>query len=298
MAHASTIQEMTMYTAHCDWVVRGTGLTGSPTEYSIQWQRGALSPLGTLPPPIQHAPPPSDLQEDIEVWSSDGLQMDQLTGKWEGRMQPSDGTSKTQETERSAQLAELQVAVLAAAWGAGTIYTDSCAVRAGATQWLPYWKAEGWKTEESEVRGKELGGKLYLIAQAKKNDGNLLRIGHVSTHMKGTDLGARRNHEADCFAYEPRKSNDTDLPRNIYTPSTSDHMMLGWLHDSLELMGGLDLARQVGLRGWPISKAQCQDFVASCPFVHRPEPNFQLGNSGPTGEMANRFQRTPTTTSK
>lgn len=43
-------------------------------------------------------------------------------------LQPLDGTSKTQETEESAQLSELQVAVLAAEWSTCTVQTFPCSI--------------------------------------------------------------------------------------------------------------------------------------------------------------------------
>lgn len=149
MARSSTLQETTTCTARHNWVVAGTGLTGSVAEYNLR-----SHPSICCPHPFNTHHPPSDLEKDNKVWSTDGLQMDQLTGKREGRaaLRPlSDGTSKTHETEGSAQLTELQAVVLGAKWGASTIYTDSCAVRAGATQWLPCWKAEGWKIKDKKI---------------------------------------------------------------------------------------------------------------------------------------------------
>ena len=82
----------------------------------------------------------------------------------------------------------------------------------------------------------------------KQDDGNPLQIGLVSTHTKGTDLGSGWNHEVERLTEEPRKSSDIVLPHNIYTLSTSDHVMLGWLHDRLGHTGALDLYQQVGLQ--------------------------------------------------
>lgn len=74
-----------------------------------------------------------------------GSRMNQqrLKGKWKGRAALLRLSKGTAETEGSAQLAELQAAVLPAERGASTIYTGFYAVWAGATQWLLYWEAEG-----------------------------------------------------------------------------------------------------------------------------------------------------------
>ena len=48
----------------------------------------------------------------------------------------------------------------------GRIYTDSQYVRQGVLEWLPQWKARGWKTADKKpVKNQDLWQELDALAQ-------------------------------------------------------------------------------------------------------------------------------------
>jgi ribonuclease HI len=71
------------------------------------------------------------------------------------------------------------------------VYTDSVYVRSGITQWLPAWRARGWKTSDKKpVKNQDLW--QALAAQAERHD--------VSWHWVKGHAGHPENERADELA--------------------------------------------------------------------------------------------------
>jgi ribonuclease HI len=71
------------------------------------------------------------------------------------------------------------------------LYTDSVYVRSGITEWLPAWRARGWKTADKKpVKNQDLW--QALAAQAERHD--------VSWHWVKGHAGHAENERADELA--------------------------------------------------------------------------------------------------
>jgi ribonuclease HI len=71
------------------------------------------------------------------------------------------------------------------------LYTDSKYVRSGITEWLPAWRARGWKTADKKaVKNQDLW--QALAAQAERHD--------VSWHWVKGHAGHPENERADALA--------------------------------------------------------------------------------------------------
>jgi ribonuclease HI len=71
------------------------------------------------------------------------------------------------------------------------LYTDSVYVRSGITQWLPAWRARGWRTADRKpVKNQDLW--QALAAQAERHD--------VSWHWVKGHSGHPENERADALA--------------------------------------------------------------------------------------------------
>jgi ribonuclease HI len=71
------------------------------------------------------------------------------------------------------------------------LYTDSVYVRSGITEWLPAWRARGWKTADKKpVKNQDLW--QALAAQAERHD--------VSWHWVKGHAGHAENERADALA--------------------------------------------------------------------------------------------------
>ena len=77
------------------------------------------------------------------------------------------------------------------------LYTDSTYVRDGITQWLPNWKARGWRTAtKSRVKNRDLWEALDALAQ--RHD--------VRWHWVRGHAGNPANERADTLAREALKA--------------------------------------------------------------------------------------------
>jgi ribonuclease HI len=71
------------------------------------------------------------------------------------------------------------------------LYTDSVYVRSGITQWLPVWRARGWRTADRKpVKNQDLWE--ALAAQAQRHE--------VSWHWVKGHAGHPENERADALA--------------------------------------------------------------------------------------------------
>ena len=71
------------------------------------------------------------------------------------------------------------------------VYTDSVYVRSGITQWLPAWRARGWKTADRKpVKNQDLWE--ALAAQAERHE--------VTWHWVKGHAGHPENERADALA--------------------------------------------------------------------------------------------------
>jgi ribonuclease HI len=71
------------------------------------------------------------------------------------------------------------------------LYTDSVYVRSGITQWLPAWRARGWRTADRKpVKNQDLWE--ALAAQAERHE--------VSWHWVKGHAGHPENERADALA--------------------------------------------------------------------------------------------------
>ena len=71
------------------------------------------------------------------------------------------------------------------------VYTDSVYVRSGITQWLPAWRARGWKTADRKpVKNQDLWE--ALAAQAQRHE--------VTWHWVKGHAGHPENERADALA--------------------------------------------------------------------------------------------------
>lgn len=76
------------------------------------------------------------------------------------------------------------------------LYSDSQYVRQGITEWLPGWKARGWKTADKKpVKNADLWGRLELAAKRHE----------VSWHWVKGHSGHPLNERADMLAREAIK---------------------------------------------------------------------------------------------
>jgi ribonuclease HI len=73
------------------------------------------------------------------------------------------------------------------------LYTDSVYVRSGITEWLPAWRARGWKTADKKpVKNKDLWEALAAAAERHE----------VSWHWVKGHAGHPENERADELANE------------------------------------------------------------------------------------------------
>jgi ribonuclease HI len=71
------------------------------------------------------------------------------------------------------------------------VYTDSVYVRSGITQWLPAWRARGWKTADKKpVKNQDLWEALAALAE--RHD--------VAWHWVKGHAGHVENERADALA--------------------------------------------------------------------------------------------------
>jgi ribonuclease HI len=73
------------------------------------------------------------------------------------------------------------------------LYTDSVYVRSGITEWLPAWRARGWRTADKKpVKNKDLWEALAALAERHE----------VSWHWVKGHAGHPENERADRLANE------------------------------------------------------------------------------------------------
>jgi ribonuclease HI len=80
----------------------------------------------------------------------------------------------------------------------GHIYTDSQYVRQGLLEWMPNWKARGWKTADKKpVKNKDLWEQLDALAQRHDLEWHWVR-GH-SGHVENERVDALANRAIDAM---------------------------------------------------------------------------------------------------
>lgn len=106
------------------------------------------------------------------------------------------GRTEIEKGEGTAQIGELRAALLAVKFGAQIIYTDSYAVFKGATEWIGYWKANGWQVNWVPVWRTEDWRQLSEVGQ-----GRTLQVGWVKAHNKNLTEATHWNNKVDYLTH-------------------------------------------------------------------------------------------------
>ncbi|KAK4819789.1 hypothetical protein QYF61_011389 [Mycteria americana] len=202
---------------------------------------------------IREAPPLKEGSDLTGVWFTDASSHRE-NSKWKYKavaVEVATGEKLIETGEGSAQVGELRAILLAAQHGASHIYTDSCAVFKGATEWIGHWAVSDWQVNRVPVWQTDRWKQLLETGEQWT-----LHIGWVKGHDQSNSIAAQFNQQMDSL---------TRLRQiDVANDNQEWERLLEWLHVKRCHTGRADLYREGIARGWPVSVKLCEQVVTAC----------------------------------
>lgn len=148
---------------------------------------------------------------EVELYTDGACRGNPGPGGWAALLVA--GTERKELSGAETETTNNRMELLAAISGLGALkrrcsvrlYTDSKYVLQGLTEWLPQWKARGWRTAGREpVKNKDLWERLELAAAAQDIEWHWVK-GH-SGHEGNEYVDALANRAIDRMLAEARAS--------------------------------------------------------------------------------------------
>jgi len=229
---------------------------GATKVLDIQDEADLDKDVPQLAPVIQIAPPFSEQLQNVrftdtsskregKIWKYRAVALqvgtkEQIITEGEGSVQVGDLTAVWSVFQHEAQAASPVY-----------IYTDSCTVFKGCTEWLPFWEQNEWEVNRIPIRQKEKWQDILAIDKCGK-----FAVAWVASHQQSDTPVNQWNDEVDELArLAPLQS--TQITENW------EHS-LERLHIKRKHSGINDLFREAQARGWPITREECKTCISSC----------------------------------